>query len=148
VPAARGCYVVWLRLTTPVRLRVGRAGIFDLPGGYYAYVGSAFGPGGLRARLGRHWSGARCCHWHVDYLRAVAAPVAAWYQAQQLPTEHAWAAILASGSRFRAVRGFGCSDCRCEAHLFHVARMPAFAAFRRRLEAAAPGASPLARIGR
>ncbi len=36
------------------RFEMGRLGRFDIIPGYYAYVGSAFGSGGLPARLGHH----------------------------------------------------------------------------------------------
>ena len=35
---------------------VGRLGTLDVHPGTYVYVGSAFGPGGLRARTNRHAS--------------------------------------------------------------------------------------------
>ncbi len=39
--------------------------------GIYVYVGSACGPGGLRARLSRHLCGRRRrLHWHIDRLVA------------------------------------------------------------------------------
>jgi Uri superfamily endonuclease len=36
------------------RLEIGRLGVYDIVPGYYAYVGSAFGAGGLRARICHH----------------------------------------------------------------------------------------------
>jgi len=41
----------------------------DLLPGYYIYIGSAFGPGGVRARMLRHLRADKPKHWHIDYLR-------------------------------------------------------------------------------
>lgn len=112
-----------LRLAEPVRLRVGALGMWDLPAGLYVYLGSARGPGGVRARLGRHLRGGGRPRWHVDYLRAVAHPVAWGYTvapAPGLPWECFWSQRLAAAPHaWMPVPGFGASDCRhgCPAHL-------------------------------
>jgi Uri superfamily endonuclease len=52
----------------PERFASGESALFaSLPG--YLYVGSAFGRGGLRARVGHHARRAVRFHWHVDYIR-------------------------------------------------------------------------------
>ena len=71
-------------------------GNFDVKRGYYAYVGSAFGPGGLAARLKQHRSISANPHWHIDYLRRAAALVDSWISAEPDRTEHAWAEKLAT----------------------------------------------------
>ncbi|HYA22015.1 MAG TPA: DUF123 domain-containing protein [Thermoproteota archaeon] len=38
--------------------------------GLYLYVGSARGPGGLRARVARHLRRDKVRKWHIDYLTA------------------------------------------------------------------------------
>ncbi len=48
---AKGTYVLVMRLGRLRRVRVGRLGVQEFPAGLYLYVGSAFGPGGLRARI-------------------------------------------------------------------------------------------------
>ncbi len=56
--------------------------------------------------------------WHIDALRRVTQPVAAWCAPGQR-CEHEWAQSLASASRVRVpFARFGASDCRCPAHLF------------------------------
>jgi len=52
--AEPGTYALLLKLDKQERITVGRLGTFDFPAGYYLYVGSALGPGGLQARLARH----------------------------------------------------------------------------------------------
>ena len=54
LPAMSGTYALLLRLDAAVQLAVGRLGDFTFPEGDYVYVGSARGPGGLRARVRRH----------------------------------------------------------------------------------------------
>ncbi|MCL4467217.1 MAG: GIY-YIG nuclease family protein [Chloroflexi bacterium] len=91
-------------------------GRFSFPAGHYAYLGSALG--GLRARLARHLAGGGKAHWHVDYLRPLAADVRAWALVGRERQECALAAALARqpGSSL-AVPRFGSSDCRCPGHL-------------------------------
>ena len=50
------------------QLRIGALGVFDFPPGWYVYIGSAFGPGGITARVTRHARAAKRLHWHIDYL--------------------------------------------------------------------------------
>ena len=42
-----GTYVLLLHLPDNEQLTIGKLGTFDFPAGWYAYVGSAFGPGGV-----------------------------------------------------------------------------------------------------
>lgn len=125
IPADPGVYVLHLRLSQDRRLAIGRLGVFDFPAGEYLYVGSARGPGGLRARLGRHLEGNRALHWHIDYLRAAAEVCGFAYSVLAIPgsqpaLECRWAQRLAGLPGFRPpVPGFGAGDCRngCRAHL-------------------------------
>ncbi|BES82251.1 hypothetical protein PABY_18180 [Pyrodictium abyssi] len=67
----KGVYVLVFVLQEGYRGLVGRRLEARLGPGAYAYVGSAWGPGGLRARLCRHLYGRRGrMHWHIDYLAA------------------------------------------------------------------------------
>ena len=72
-PAEPGTYFLVLRCSSTRAVRVGRLGTMRLLPGYYLYVGSAYGPGGLRARIGHHCHPADRLHWHVDYLRRLPA---------------------------------------------------------------------------
>ncbi len=51
-------------------VRIGRRGELRLQPGFYIYLGSALGPGGVRARLALHFRPCTRPHWHLDYLRA------------------------------------------------------------------------------
>lgn len=124
-----GTYVMLLHSSTTCVIRVGRWGQLAVVPGWYLYVGSAFGPGGLRARVGRHCRGAARAHWHVDHLRAVTAPAGIWYSDSTQRLEHVWAVALAGLRGARPVRGFGCSDCQCASHLVQFAGRPRLARF-------------------
>lgn len=134
LPADSGSYVLLMEAPGRVKVRVGALGERLLGAGVYLYVGSAFGPGGLKARVSRHLLGAERQRWHVDYLRAHLQPVAAWCQPQQRPSEHEWARVLGRGRGISpAWPRFGASDCRCTTHLFFASELPSLDAFRSRL---------------
>ena len=57
LPTSPGTYALHIYLPSARTLKVGNLGEFNLPHGDYVYLGSAFNPGGLRARLGRHIRG-------------------------------------------------------------------------------------------
>ena len=121
-----------LRLPHPASISVGRLGRFQFPSGWYAYAGSAHGPGGLAARLTRHLRSPKPLRWHVDYLRAYARPVEIWYAVGTQKRECAWAQALSGlPGAFIPVPRFGASDCHCLAHLIHFAAPPDLAAFAR-----------------
>ena len=137
LPDAPGTYVLILRNPRRAGLRVGGLGRIAPPAGYYLYVGSARGPGGLRARVARHLRVSAQPHWHIDYLRQRAAPLKVWLLAGPSSQEHHWAGVMDGGCGIEiAVPGFGASDCRCASHLFFSGRSPRLAAFTDRLVAA------------
>ena len=71
LPEDKGTYVLIARVSQMKRLRIGSLGEFDIVPGFYAYVGSAFGSGGLRARIGYHLESTAEPHWHIDDLPQV-----------------------------------------------------------------------------
>ena len=125
LPAGPGTYAVLFRVRGEHAIAVGRLGRLVLRTGWYVYVGSAFGPGGLAARVGRHLRPNKTARWHVDYLRAAAEPVGIWTSTDPVPREHNWAAVFQGlpGASI-PLPGFGASDCRCAAHLFFFRRPP------------------------
>jgi Uri superfamily endonuclease len=141
IPAAPGTYVLILEASRERRLRIGALGKLQLEPGFFAYVGSARGPGGLAARLAHHCRRARSAHWHIDYLRRHTAMREIWFaRGTSCDREHAWATALgeANGASIPLSR-FGASDCGCATHLFRFSSQPALQAMEHRLAAAAPG---------
>jgi Uri superfamily endonuclease len=132
LPDRPGTYVLILWLAVPKTITCGKAGCFRFPAGWYAYVGSAHGPGGLAARLARHLRGTDRPHWHIDYLRSESQPVEIWYTLAPTREECAWSeALLALSGAHPPVPGFGASDCRCSTHLVHLDYQPDHLAFAR-----------------
>jgi Uri superfamily endonuclease len=117
-------------------LKIGKLGTLQLKPGFYIYVGSAFGPGGLKARIAHHCRKAVRPHWHIDYLGYSLHLTETWYTYDPVHREHQWAQTL-STTRGATVplAGFGSSDCRCKAHLFSRNSRPSIKTFRRKIYA-------------
>ncbi len=124
-----GTYALVLRNPAGTVARIGRWRSLVLGPGFYIYVGSAFGPGGIRARVSRHYRTAKRKHWHIDYLRDSMSPVSTWCSYEPVKLEHQWAGIISRMPDIRPVLGFGCSDCTCQAHLFATPEAPDFDRF-------------------
>lgn len=116
MPAMPGAYALIIEL--------GRGLAFELRGrpvalgpGAYLYCGSAYGPGGIAARVRRHARRRKKRHWHVDHLTAAGRVPAAY----ALPGGSECALVaqaLALDGVGVPIRGFGASDCRsCATHL-------------------------------
>jgi Uri superfamily endonuclease len=144
--AEPGTYALLLRVPIEERapereqtIEVGALGRMTVRPGPYVYVGSAFGPGGVRARVRRHARDDGARHWHVDYLRAVARLEAVWYTHDQTRRECAWATALRSRPAAEVpLDGVGASDCDCPGHLVTLPTSPSLAQFRERLRAEHP----------
>ena len=106
-------------------ISVGKLRTFDVRPGFYVYVGSALGPGGLAARIGRHARQEKTLRWHVDYLRAVTDLIEVWFRPGRRRLECSWAARLAVMTGVRTpMPGFGASDCGCRSHLIYFVERP------------------------
>lgn len=134
-----GTYALVLELQEPAELRIGSLGLirFDRP--FYIYVGSAFGPGGVRARIGHHLRPVRRAHWHIDYLKHCAKVFDVWQCTDRARWECNWAMSILDRRGTSLVPRFGASDCRCPSHLIGVSRHIDLADIRRRLQAVTPG---------
>ncbi len=130
--AKGGSYILVLELERPlIQCQVGKFGCFDFAAGFYLYVGSAFGSGGLRARLAHHARREKPrLHWHVDYLRREALLREAWTVVGPERLECVWCRALAAHPQLTIpVPRFGARDTGCAAHLFYTPEMPEFRAF-------------------
>lgn len=126
-PAVPGAYVLAIRLARPVEIVARGLPPASLLPGWYAYAGSARGPGGLAARIRRHLATEKRARWHVDALTLAAAEIEA-----TAFSGHSECALLArlldlDGATV-ALPGFGASDCRtCPAHLIALPGRPRLA---------------------
>lgn len=101
----------------------------EIKPGYYIYVGSALGPGGVYARVTRHCQSSKPKRWHIDFLSEVASPEGIWYYHNPARLEHEWAQALGKLDELSAIKGFGCSDCKCSSHLFFGVKKPELSRF-------------------
>ncbi len=135
-PEAKGTYILISTVAQMRRLEIGSLGAFDIVPGFYAYVGSAFGAGGLRARIGHHLESLAAPHWHVDYLLTLAEPVEVWFTTSDQKLEHHWADLLEDAPNFRVpIARFGSSDYHRSraSHLFYSKSRPSFQWFEQEL---------------
>ncbi|MCP5089780.1 MAG: GIY-YIG nuclease family protein [Gammaproteobacteria bacterium] len=141
-----GTYSLLLALEAPIRVEVGSLGRIHFESPFYMYFGSAFGPGGLEARIKHHLRPVRRTHWHIDYLRQVARVVGVWYSIDSARFECDWASAASAFPGASLVTRFGSSDCRCQSHLVELHRPPSVSAFRRRLNSFRPGCAPIRQL--
>ena len=133
-----GTYCLILHLAKRQRIAIGRNktfGTFAFKQGWHAYIGSAFGSGGVRARTNRHkrFIGDRkSSHWHVDYFREKADIVEIIYTFDTPEREHHFTdALLQMPGATVPVPRFGSLDCdQCPAHLVYFPSQPSSAVFR------------------
>jgi Uri superfamily endonuclease len=147
LPSLPGTYALVLRVSGRPEIVVGRLGTLVAMPGFYVYVGSAFGPGGLAKRVGRHARADKRCRWHIDYLAAVATLEEVWYTVDKAHRECQWADTLKqTRGAIVPLEGFGASDCGCPSHLFFFQRRPSLRAFRQRLMRSIPGHGPICSV--
>jgi len=116
----KGTYIIILYMNMGKSIQIGALGKYKFKRGYYAYVGSAFGPGGLKSRVKHHIEPKKSYHWHIDFLNPVVKEV--WVSDHGARFEHAWATALGETASNK-ILGFGCSDCSCESHLLYFKSM-------------------------
>jgi Uri superfamily endonuclease len=120
LPSVGGSYAIWISLaqaaTLPPRFQPKSGSVKTLAAGDYLYLGSAYGPGGIRARCRRHLQQEKGKRWHVDWLTTQAAKltVCAFPGGKECVLT---AAALGAGAGV-PVLGLGSSDCiNCPSHL-------------------------------
>jgi len=116
-----GSYLLVVDCTHSTEIEVGALGPIQFETGYYAYAGSAFGPGGL-SRVDRHRTIARgdhdVRHWHIDYL--LGADGVELSTVELFPERDVECALAAAvkNEGCRRIESFGASDCDCGSHLW------------------------------
>ena len=118
----KGTYVLFLRFDEPVGTEVGSLGRIDLEAGTYCYVGSAMN--GLDQRVSRHLCHEKNKRWHIDFLTTLCEEMTAYeHEGTDISECDLADHILKIGGQ-SAMKGFGCSDCGCQTHLFKVDEGP------------------------
>lgn len=114
-----GTYIIVIEVGARQKLEIGKIGMVNIERGYYFYVGSALGPGGVNARVSRHLKRIKTKHWHIDFLRNIGSVVTIVVSYSKKKKECKWASRLkASPCLSTPISGFGASDCACFSHLF------------------------------
>lgn len=134
-----GTYALILSCSVDAVIQIGRLGQLQLRPGFYVYLGSALGPGGVRGRLAHHEKVSERPRWHIDYLRAHTKIDQVWYSQGTRCREHQWACAMRTvRGASMPMAGFGVSDCQCESHLYFFKRRPSLRDFERGLRALDP----------
>ena len=131
----KGTYALIFQVKQQFTCKVGKLGNFAGSPGSYVYVGSAFGPGGIQARIIHHLKLSPKPHWHLDYIRPYIQPVALCFSDASVRLEHQWASEISNmpGSQCH-MHNFGSSDCTCLTHLFYFQQMRVQDMLRRKLK--------------
>ncbi|MGD9309175.1 MAG: GIY-YIG nuclease family protein [Desulfosarcina sp.] len=141
-----GTYALLFHCHRSFQAEVGKLGQIEVGSGYWIYVGSAFGPGGLLSRVARHLKPTIRPHWHVDYIKARLRPLEIWATSDTVKREHVWARVLSEWrDASQPIAAFGATDCTCRSHLIHRQQRPDFFSFKARLYRRIPTHGPLVR---
>lgn len=114
IPAIVGAYVLLVELPEAMDVALPGRTKVTLPPGRYLYCGSARGPGGMRARVGRHMRRDKTVRWHIDRLTTVGTVSGCWV----FPDGDECALVARLAALPAPIPGFGSSDCTvCRSHL-------------------------------
>ena len=146
VTAAAGVYALILNLEKPKSITFNRGRSLQrqvvvaphrFESGWYVYLGSARGAGGLGRRLARHHrikADTKRMRWNVDFFREHADLTEVWFtETVDKEHEHNWAkAVAGLPGASVPVEGFRTSDCDsgCLSHFFHLPDRPTAGLFR------------------
>ena len=115
----KGAYCVLAHMAERHSIRVGSLGTCEFSPGIYVYVGSA--QKGIETRVMRHGSRKKKMRWHIDYLMThaeILSVIAVPCSSKEVECSIAKAMCASEGATV-PVKGFGSSDCGCEAHLIY-----------------------------
>lgn len=120
LPSDKGSYLLILESSSSAVITVGKRGSLTLYPGFYLYIGSALGPGGLRSRVSRHADRDKKRHWHIDYLRPHLRLSAVCYSTCSERLEDDWSQRVGVWPEVEVpMKGFGASDRRMGTHLYY-----------------------------
>jgi Uri superfamily endonuclease len=110
-------YCLIIKLDNDSIISVGKLGELNFKKGYYIYVGSALNS--IDGRIKRHLKTEKKIFWHVDYLLATPNSYIESVLLERSPEK--WECNVASEISVEGspVNKFGCSDCKCNSHLFY-----------------------------
>jgi len=120
----KGSYILIITNSDEATVRVGALGDIIFASGFYLYIGSALGPGGLNKRILRHLRYDKKIHWHIDYFLGLQTTniVAIGELVNDKKMECAIIQAvkqLVTHGKIIPIKNFGSSDCQYESHLFY-----------------------------
>lgn len=119
LPREAGACVLLIRLDNALHLDMVAFSGKSLGPGLYVYCGSAYRPGGIRARVSRHLRAGKPMRWHVDRLTAVGQIEQVGVRIGGRECDLVSELILHRG--LPVLPGFGSAECRaCPAHLLRL----------------------------
>jgi Uri superfamily endonuclease len=116
----KGSYILIIRLSNRRKIKVGKK-IIPFKKGFYCYVGSAMN--NLEKRIARHRAKKKKKHWHIDYFLEYGKIIEVIMIKSNKKIE-CQVSMKVSKKADGLVKGFGCSDCKCESHLYYFKRKP------------------------
>ena len=114
----KGIYCLMIDVNKDTMAGVGALGEIKFRKGKYAYIGSA--QNGIEKRVKRHLSKNKKVRWHIDYLLSDKHTKVekVFYRLADKKEECKTARSFHGFGK--PIKGFGCSDCRCNSHLFRI----------------------------
>ncbi|MCD6196655.1 MAG: GIY-YIG nuclease family protein [Staphylothermus sp.] len=124
IPSLPGYYLLIFRIYKKLTIITRGNKVFSLNPGIYVYIGSAYGPGGLRSRIIRHLRRNKKVFWHVDYLTTnkyvelVGFVIITITSNKTIDLENLLSKKIQK--HLEPILGFGCSDKRKDkSHLYY-----------------------------
>ncbi|MCW9036051.1 MAG: GIY-YIG nuclease family protein [Rhodospirillales bacterium] len=120
ISAKGGSYLLLIDLEKPLILPQKQFLKTPLESGRYLYAGSAYGPGGLRARVSRHIKKRKPKRWHIDYVTTKSAIKEALIVEDAKECDFI-SHLLEIEGIIVPLKGFGSSDCKkCPSHFLKI----------------------------
>lgn len=114
----KGIYCLILEVKKDVKVVIGALGKKSFRKGNYIYIGSALN--NLEKRIQRHLRKEKKIHWHIDYLTTNKEfKIIKTFFKQTSKKEECNIAKKVSEKGI-PINSFGCSDCKCQSHLYKV----------------------------
>ena len=111
----KGVYILFIELKNNQIIQIGKLGKLFFKKGNYVYIGSSMN--NLEKRINRHLNKYKKFHWHIDYFLEKAEILKVYIKETTNKEECKLANIFKE--KLEKIPYFGCSDCKCESHLFY-----------------------------
>ncbi|MEM3732778.1 MAG: GIY-YIG nuclease family protein, partial [Candidatus Bathyarchaeia archaeon] len=120
----KGVYTLIINVKKDFKTKIGSLGIIEFKKGVYLYTGSGIGvSSSIEDRIKRHVTRKKKKFWHIDYLlsddneaKSIAAVASKSNKAYECLINN----LILKHFNGEVLKGFGSSDCFCEAHLIKI----------------------------